>query len=104
MSNQKLRPYLLYVFIITLVILPVFSASLALPYVSDNLDSVPMREKTIPPGVIPSINYKMVHIPPGTFMMGSPDSEKGQDSDEERHKVILTKGFYMGVTEVTWRL
>jgi formylglycine-generating enzyme required for sulfatase activity len=50
---------------------------------------------------VPSINYKMIYIPPGTFMMGSPPSEKGRFDDEERHKVTLTKGFFMGVTEVT---
>ncbi|MBN2374716.1 formylglycine-generating enzyme family protein, partial [bacterium] len=51
--------------------------------------------------VVPSINYKMVYCPPGTFEMGSPKSEKGRDEDETQHKVRLTKGFYIGVTEVT---
>jgi formylglycine-generating enzyme required for sulfatase activity len=44
------------------------------------------------------------YIPPGQFMMGSPESEKerGMDPDEEKqHKVNLTKGFYMKKTEVT---
>jgi len=36
-----------------------------------------------------------------TFMMGSPSSETGGGSDEKEHKVTLTKGFYIGVTEVT---
>lgn len=38
--------------------------------------------------------------------MGSPSSEPERDSDENQHRVTLTKGFYMGVTEVTqgqWR-
>ena len=55
---------------------------------------------------IPSINYKMVYIPPGEFMMGSPEGEKGRFLDERLHKVRITRGFYMGVTEVTvgqWR-
>ena len=33
--------------------------------------------------------------------MGSPKSEKGRDDDEKLHKVRITRGFYMGVTEVT---
>ena len=33
--------------------------------------------------------------------MGSPSSEKGRDNDETQHRVTLTKGFYMGETEVT---
>ncbi|RLB81767.1 MAG: hypothetical protein DRH17_08070 [Deltaproteobacteria bacterium] len=48
-----------------------------------------------------SVGMKFVYIKPGTFMMGSPSSEKGRDSDETWHKVTLTKGFYMQTTEVT---
>ena len=43
----------------------------------------------------------MVYISPGTFMMGSPSSEPKRDSDEQQHKVTLTKGVYIGVTEIT---
>jgi formylglycine-generating enzyme required for sulfatase activity/Flp pilus assembly protein TadD len=48
-----------------------------------------------------SIGMKLVLIPPGTFMMGSPSTEKGRDNYETQHRVTLTKGFYMGSTEVT---
>ncbi len=48
-----------------------------------------------------SIGMKFMLIPAGSFMMGIPSSEQGRESDERRHKVTLTKGFYMGVTEVT---
>ena len=84
-----------------------FTASPALSYVPDDLDFVPMGDGAVsgvPSGktyTVPSINYKMVYIPPGTFMMGSPSNEPKRDSDERRHKVTLTKGFYMGATEVT---
>lgn len=43
----------------------------------------------------------LVWIPPGTFTMGSPASEGGRDSDETLHQVTLTRGFWMGATEVT---
>jgi formylglycine-generating enzyme required for sulfatase activity len=43
----------------------------------------------------------MAYIPPGTFIMGSPIDELGRDSDETQHQVTLTKGFYIGVHEVT---
>jgi len=40
-------------------------------------------------------------IVPGSFEMGSPASEAERDSDEERHHVTLTKGFWMAQYEVT---
>ena len=44
---------------------------------------------------------RMVWIPPGTFVMGSPASEAQRGSDETQHTVTLTKGFYMGKYAVT---
>ena len=41
--------------------------------------------------------------PAGTFMMGSPKSEKGRDLCAIQHQVTLTKGFWIGETEVTQR-
>ena len=46
-------------------------------------------------------------IPPGTFMMGSPETEGGRNGNEVQHAVTITKPFYMGVFEVTqkqWQL
>lgn len=40
-------------------------------------------------------------IQPGTFVMGTPDTEPGRESQEVPHTVHLTKPFYLGVTEVT---
>lgn len=48
-----------------------------------------------------SIEMKFRYIPPGTFWMGSPEDEPGRSSDEFLHLVTITKGFYLGVTEVT---
>ena len=48
--------------------------------------------------------YEMLWVEPGSFWMGSPGTEEGRDSDEERHKVTLTKGFFLGRTEVTQAL
>jgi len=47
------------------------------------------------------VALEMVWIPPGTFTMGSPESEQGRDNDEKEHRVTLTKGFWMGKFEVT---
>ncbi len=48
-----------------------------------------------------SIGMKFVWIPAGSFVMGSPKEEKERKDGEVQHKVMLTKGFYMGVYTVT---
>jgi formylglycine-generating enzyme required for sulfatase activity len=48
------------------------------------------------------VTMKLVLIRPGTFMMGSLDSEQGHAPNEgPQHEVTISKPFYMGVTEVT---
>jgi uncharacterized protein (TIGR02996 family) len=42
-------------------------------------------------------------IPPGSFIMGSPQDEQGRDNDETQHRVTLTHGFWMSVHQVTQR-
>jgi len=46
------------------------------------------------------VKMKLVYIPPGEFLMGSPEGE-GRPDEHPQHRVRITKGFYMGVTEVT---
>lgn len=41
------------------------------------------------------------YVPPGTYMMGSPKNEIGRGTREDQHQVTLSKGFYIGVFEVT---
>jgi formylglycine-generating enzyme required for sulfatase activity len=49
-----------------------------------------------------SVGMRLVLIPAGEFLMGSPKDEKGRASDEgPRHKVKLTRSFYLGVYAVT---
>ena len=51
------------------------------------------------PGKAP---IEFIWIEPGTFTMGSPDSEPGRYSVEgPQHEVTITKGFYLGKYEVT---
>lgn len=47
------------------------------------------------------LGMRFVRIPAGSFIMGSPKTEKGRQWNETRHKVIISRGFYMGETEVT---
>jgi uncharacterized protein (TIGR02996 family) len=39
-------------------------------------------------------------IPPGTFLMGTPAGERGED-EAPQHRVTLTQGFYLGIHPVT---
>ena len=49
-----------------------------------------------------SIGMKLVYIPAGKFMMGSPTTEPGRLGDEgPQHEVEITKGFYCGKYAVT---
>jgi serine/threonine-protein kinase len=50
----------------------------------------------------PKDGLKYVWIPPGTFMMGcSPGDSECFDFEKPSHQVTITKGFWMGQTEVT---
>ena len=48
-----------------------------------------------------SIGMKLVLIPKGTFMMGSPESEEIRRHDETQHQVTISKDYSLSVTEVT---
>ncbi|HUT95606.1 MAG TPA: formylglycine-generating enzyme family protein [Thermoguttaceae bacterium] len=49
-----------------------------------------------------SIGMKLVLIPAGEFMMGSPDSDaQATDHEKPQHPVRITRPFYLGVHEVT---
>ncbi len=56
----------------------------------------------VPVHLTNSIGMKLILIPPGEFMMGSPDSEEKRGSHEgPQHQVRITKPFYLGVYQVT---
>ncbi len=48
--------------------------------------------------------YRLRYIPPGNFLMGSPEDELGRDADEQQHPVEITQGFWLGETTVTQAL
>ncbi|HAV34433.1 MAG TPA: hypothetical protein DCX79_20735 [Planctomycetaceae bacterium] len=51
---------------------------------------------------IGDVLFVMRWIPPGRFLMGSPDDEKGRDSDEgPLHEVTISRGYWLGQTPVT---
>ena len=48
-----------------------------------------------------SVDLEMIWVEPGTFTMGSPESEANRSSDETQHLVTISEGFYLGKYEVT---
>ncbi|MDD9304291.1 MAG: formylglycine-generating enzyme family protein [Desulfobacter sp.] len=52
-------------------------------------------------GFTNKLGMRFVFIPPGSFVMGSPETEQGRQWNETQHRVTISKGFYMGETEVT---
>ena len=49
-----------------------------------------------------SLGMKLVLIPAGSFAMGSPDTDPDARAHEKpQHPVRITRGFYLGTTEVT---
>ena len=47
------------------------------------------------------VAMKLILIPPGDFLMGSPDTEDGAAKQKPQHRVTITRSFYMGVYPVT---
>ncbi len=48
-----------------------------------------------------SSGMTFILVQPGSFDMGSPETEENRDKDEVRHRVILNTAFYLQETEVT---
>ena len=60
------------------------------------------QEKTL----ITPLGMSFVLVKPGTFVMGSPETERFRDPDEIRRSVKIKTAFYLQTTEVTlgqWR-
>ena len=50
------------------------------------------------------VNFQMLPIPGGTFLMGSPIGEKGREEDEGPQVKVKIEPFWMMKTEVTWAM
>jgi formylglycine-generating enzyme required for sulfatase activity len=52
--------------------------------------------------VIADLNLELIWVPPGTFVMGSPaDEPERHKAEGPQTRVTLTRGFWLGKTEVT---
>lgn len=73
------------------------------PVPADKEPFVPMPKPTraLPKEVTNSLGMKLVLVPAGRFVMGSPATEKERGEDETSHEVEISQPFYLGVHEVT---
>ncbi|MCA9067708.1 MAG: protein kinase, partial [Planctomycetaceae bacterium] len=55
----------------------------------------------IPAEMVNSVGTRMVLIPAGEFLMGSPQSEEGHVADEEQHPVRITHPYFLASHPVT---
>jgi|GEM_PF-723928 len=53
---------------------------------------------------VKGVSFQTVYVPSGTFMMGSAPDEQGHKSEETQYQATLTKGFWIGRTELTQEL
>lgn len=59
------------------------------------------RQLGVPLEMENSIGMKLRLIPPGSFLMGSPEHETGRGTDEAQHEVEITQPFFLGTHLVT---
>jgi len=62
---------------------------------------VPARSQDSPKPITNSIGMKLVRIPAGKFVMGTPANEAEREAGETQHEVAITRPFYLGVYTVT---
>ena len=91
---------LMLIFIVLCMAFPRISAltisnTHALSGIKKGADKVTFRIKGVP--------FSFIKVKAGTFLMGSPLSEKHRYPIESQHYVKLTKNFYISTTEITQR-
>jgi formylglycine-generating enzyme required for sulfatase activity len=59
------------------------------------------RSQGVAKEITNSLGMKLVLIPAGQFVMGSPATEAEREPSEDQHEVAITQPFYLGVHTVT---
>lgn len=96
-ARASVQAMLLMAGLVPVALLPAFCTGATMGVMVD--DGMPVRIDfaEAPAWLVPD----MVWIPPGSYWMGSPDTELFRHDDERLHAVTLTHGFHMGESEVT---
>jgi formylglycine-generating enzyme required for sulfatase activity len=83
------------------LVLLLLSAGTAFVLLMPALDGAPAPLPRNRKTVVNSVGMKLMLVPRGKFMMGSPDTERGRTANERQHEVEISQPFYMGAFEVT---
>ena len=100
-------PKLAVLVVLAVVLQAVLAAVTFIPWSGTSRDrtpfqTLPPKAETGPSDSLAKFQMKLVLIPAGEFLMGSPDSDKdAQDDEKPQHRVRITRPFYLGATEVT---
>jgi formylglycine-generating enzyme required for sulfatase activity len=99
-SNFRARFYYIGIVMRTAAFLTLFwAAAIALPALAEIGAAAPTAGES---KVNPADGQRYVWIPPGTFRMGcSPGDNECADNEKPAHTVTISRGFWMGQTEVT---
>lgn len=81
----------------------IYVLTILLLYMSCNAQAPAAAEETykIKSIVVNGVSFRMIRIPAGEFMMGSPSNEKDRENDEGPQLRVRLNSFWMGETEVT---
>jgi eukaryotic-like serine/threonine-protein kinase len=75
--------------------------SIKLNNLGDAIDRPQARRQIFQEELGNGVLLTMVQIPAGTFMMGSPDREEGQENSEQPEHPVNIGTFYLGQTQIT---
>ncbi len=76
----------------------------ALPAITEPISPGPVEGENWTLPISDDVTMELIWVAPGDFIMGSPDSEQKRNSTrggETQHHVTLTRGYWLGRTEVT---
>ena len=85
------------------LLIAAFFASSILYGADESKEPQPGESRTVK---IAGVDVAFRWIPAGEFTMGSPDEENGRENDEQAHRVVITRGYWLAETETTqglWR-
>ncbi|HKQ77042.1 MAG TPA: SUMF1/EgtB/PvdO family nonheme iron enzyme [Blastocatellia bacterium] len=82
------------------------TASRSKPTARNSAGDIPRKSSAKATAGRAAPEIEMVHVPGGSFLMGSPENETGHNDKEKPRRSVTVRGFYIGKYELTqaqWR-